>query len=83
MTTLFSIFALRGRDRDNPSLRGRSKGVGGDEMSITIENKAPFCRYGNIVINKVYVHSVKKRWRTVIRRRGVGAKILFIQCVST
>ena len=24
MTTLFSIFALRGRDRDNPSLRGRS-----------------------------------------------------------
>ena len=22
--TLFSIFALRGRDRDNPSLRGRS-----------------------------------------------------------
>lgn len=25
MTTLFSIFALRGRDRDNPSLRGRSK----------------------------------------------------------
>ena len=34
MTTLFSIFALRGRDRDNPSLRGRSKGVGGDEMSL-------------------------------------------------
>ena len=24
MTTLFSIFALRGRDRDNPSLLGRS-----------------------------------------------------------
>ena len=24
MTTLFSMFALRGRDRDNPSLRGRS-----------------------------------------------------------
>lgn len=24
MTTLFSIFALRGRDRDNPSIRGRS-----------------------------------------------------------
>ena len=24
MTTLFSIFALRGRDRENPSLRGRS-----------------------------------------------------------
>lgn len=24
MTTLFSIFALRGRDRDNPSLSGRS-----------------------------------------------------------
>ena len=24
MTTLFSIFALRGRDRDNPSLIGRS-----------------------------------------------------------
>ena len=24
MTTLFSIFALRGRDRDNPSWRGRS-----------------------------------------------------------
>ena len=24
MTTLFTIFALRGRDRDNPSLLGRS-----------------------------------------------------------
>ena len=24
MTTLFTIFALRGRDRDNPSLRLRS-----------------------------------------------------------
>ena len=24
MTTLFTIFALRGRDRDNPSLRGQS-----------------------------------------------------------
>ena len=24
MTTLFSMFALRGRDRDNPSIRGRS-----------------------------------------------------------
>lgn len=24
MTTLFTIFALRGRDRDNQSLRGRS-----------------------------------------------------------
>ena len=24
MTTLFSIFALRGRDRDNPTLRGLS-----------------------------------------------------------
>ena len=24
MTTLFSVFALRGRDRDNPSIRGRS-----------------------------------------------------------
>ena len=24
MTTLFSIFALRGRDRENPSLLGRS-----------------------------------------------------------
>ncbi len=24
MTTLFSMFALRGRDRDNPSQRGRS-----------------------------------------------------------
>ena len=36
MTTLFSIFALRGRDRDNPSLRGRSKGVGGDEMRTNL-----------------------------------------------
>ena len=49
MTTLFSIFALRGRDRDNPSLRGRSNenyeqrmeliGGGGQTCTITSVQK--------------------------------------------
>lgn len=51
-----------------------SKGVGGDEMSITIENKAPFCRYGNIVINKVYVHSVDIGFGEVIMEGGLRLK---------
>ena len=47
--TLFSIFALRGRDRDNPSLRGRSSenyeqrmeliGGGGQTCTITSVQK--------------------------------------------
>lgn len=36
-----------------------------------IENKAPLCRYGNIVINKVYVHSVDIGFGDVIMEGGV------------
>lgn len=39
-----------------------------------IENKAPLCRYGNIVINKVYVHSVDIGFGEVIMEGGVRFK---------
>ena len=43
-------------------------------MSITIENKAPLCRYGDIVINKVYVHNVDIGSGEVIMEGGLRLK---------
>lgn len=51
MTTLFSIFALRGRDRDNPSVRGRSNDNYEQRMEL-IEGGADLhdnlCRKGQL-----------------------------------
>lgn len=63
MTTLFSIFALRGRDLDNPSLRGRSNEkyeqrmelIGGHTCTITSVQK------DNLVL-EIYGED-KSNWR--------------------
>lgn len=40
-------------------------------MSTTIDIKVPLCRYGNIVLNKAYVHSADLRSGVVIMEGGV------------
>ena len=43
-------------------------------MSAIIEIKAPLCRYGDVVINKAYVHSVDIGFGEVIMEGGVRHK---------
>ena len=43
-------------------------------MRAIIEIKAPLCRYGDVVINKAYVHSVDIGFGEVIMEGGVRHK---------